>query len=259
VLTLASIGSVFERAIVDTGRLPAFLFFVAFLASWGFIRTSAHMIRAQVSWWPGNVEVGGTHVHHLVWGILILLIFGWIGVVFQPDSPWHEVVAVVFGIGTGLTLDEFALWLELKDVYWQKDGRKSVDAVVVAAAICGLGLVGYAAWVDVADSVEAAVFAVVGFVGVLGLVAALINAAKEKFGMAVVSLIIPVVGVVGVLRLARPRSLWAKLFYREHLPWGMRKLERARARYPEAGASAAAAAGGGPSSGPSGEDAAASS
>src|SRR5215207_1406947 len=136
--TLASIPSLFERAIVDTGRQPEFLFFVAFLVTFGFIRTSAHMIRAQVSWWPGNVEVGGTHIHHLVWGILILLVFGWIGVVFQPESPWHEIVAVLFGIGTGLTLDEFALWLELKDVYWQKDGRKSVDAAVVAAAIAGI-------------------------------------------------------------------------------------------------------------------------
>ena len=234
----ASIGSVFERAIVDTGRLPDFLFFVAFLVSWGFIRTSAHMIRAQVRWWPGNVQVGGTHIHHLVWGILILLAFGYVGVVFQPDSPWHEIIAVLFGIGTGLTLDEFALWLELKDVYWQRDGRKSIDAVGVAAAISGMALIGYAAWVDVADSVEAAVFATVGLVGVLGIVAALINAAKEKFGMAVISLLIPVVGVVGVLRLARPRSLWAKLFYREHVPWGARKLARARARYPEAGASA---------------------
>ena len=96
----ASIGSVFERAIVDTGRLPDFLFFVAFLVSWGFIRTSAHMIRAQVRWWPGNVQVGGTHIHHLVWGILILLVFGYVGVVFQPDSPWHEIIAVLFGIGT---------------------------------------------------------------------------------------------------------------------------------------------------------------
>ena len=73
---VASIGSVFDRAIVDTGRQAEFLFFVAFLVTFGFIRTSAHMIRAQVRWWPGNVEVGGTHIHHLVWGILLLMIIG---------------------------------------------------------------------------------------------------------------------------------------------------------------------------------------
>ena len=52
---VASIGDLYRDGIVDTGREPQFLFFVAFLVSFGFIRTSAHMIRAQVSWWPGNV------------------------------------------------------------------------------------------------------------------------------------------------------------------------------------------------------------
>ena len=211
---LASIGSVYERAIVDTGRQAAFLFFVAFLLSFGFIRTSAHMIRAQVKWWPGNVEVGGTHIHHMVWGILLLLIFGYVGVAIQPESPWHEITAVFFGIGAGLTLDEFALWLNLSDVYWSEKGRKSIDAVIVAACISGMVLVGFSAWVEVADSVENEVFAVVGFFGLAAIAIALVNAAKEKFGMAVASLVLPPVGLVGAFRLGRPHSVWAKLFYR---------------------------------------------
>ena len=73
------------------------------------------------------------------------------GVAIAPDSPWKEIVAVLFGIGTGLTLDEFALWLDLKDVYWSAQGRRSIDAVVVAAALSGIVLVGYNAWIDVAD------------------------------------------------------------------------------------------------------------
>ena len=56
---VASIGSLYERAIVDTGKEPELLFLVSFLITFGFIRTSAYMIRAQVSWWPGNVQVGG--------------------------------------------------------------------------------------------------------------------------------------------------------------------------------------------------------
>jgi len=222
---IASIGSLYERAIVDTGRQPELLFLLAFGLSWGFIRTSAHMIRAQVSWWPGNVQVGSTHVHHLVWGILLLLIFGYVGVVAQPPSPWHEIVVVAFGIGTGLTLDEFALWLELKDVYWEHDGRKSIDAVVVAAAVAGFFLVGFSAWVGVAEDVENAVFAAVGVIGIWALAVALVNAAKERFWFALVSLALPPVGLVGALRLAKPRSLWARLFYRGQ------KLERARARF----------------------------
>jgi hypothetical protein len=223
--TLASIGSLYERAIVDTGRQPEFLFFVAFLLSWGFIRTSAHLIRAQVRWWPGNVQVGDTHVHHLVWGILLLLIVGYIGVVFQPDSPWHEILAVLFGVGAGLTLDEFALWLELKDVYWEKEGRRSIDAVVVASCLSGMLLIGFAAWLDVATEVEDVAFAVVGATGATGIALALINAAKERFGWAIVSLAVPVLGLFGALRLAKPRSLWARRFYREA------KLARASARY----------------------------
>ena len=204
-LELASIGSLYDRAIVDTGRQPEFLFFVAFLVTFGFIRTSAHLIRAQVSWWPGNVEVGGTHIHHLVWGILLLLIAGYLGVVIAPPSPWHEIVTVLFGVGTGLTLDEFALWLNLKDVYWSQQGRRSIDAVIVAATVTGMVLVGFTAWVDVATAVEDAVFAFVGAFGVLTILIALVNLAKEKFGVALVGLFVPPVGLVGALRLGQAR------------------------------------------------------
>jgi len=226
VLALASIGSLYERAIVDTDRQPEFLFFVAFLLTFGFIRTSAHLIRAQVSWWPGNVEVGGTHIHHLVWGILLLLIAGYAGVVIAPPSPWHEIVTILFGVGTGLTLDEFALWLNLKDVYWSQQGRRSIDAVIVAGTVTGMVLVGFTAWVDVATEVEDVVFAVVGAFGLITILLAVVNLAKEKFGMAVVGLFIPPVGLVGALRLGRPHSLWGRL-YREQ------KRARARARFGE--------------------------
>jgi hypothetical protein len=226
---LASVGSLYERAIVDTGRQPEFLFFVAFLVSFGFIRTSAHMIRAQVSWWPGNVNVGGTHIHHLVWGILLLLIAGYLGVTVAPGSPWHEILAVLFGIGTGLTLDEFALWLNLSDVYWSEQGRRSIDAVIVAATLTGMMLVGFTAWVDVTTEVADAVIAIVGGLGVLTTLFAAVNLSKEKFGIALAGLFFPPLGWVGAFRLARPYSPWARLY-------GKEKLARARARYDGAGA-----------------------
>src|SRR5215211_28553 len=180
---LGSVGELYREGIVDTGRETEFLFFVAFLLSFAFIRTSAHLIRAQVSWWPGNVSVGGTHIHHLVWGILLLLICGYIGVGIHPGDPWRGIVAVGFGIGTGLILDEFALWLNLKDVYWSQQGRRSIDAVIVTATVTGMVLVGFTAWVDVATEVEDLVFAVVGAFGAVGVVMALVNLAKEKFGV----------------------------------------------------------------------------
>ena len=239
--TLASISSLYERAIVDTGREPEFLFFVAFLVTFGFIRTSAHMIKAQVSWWPGNVEVGGTHIHHLVWGIVTVMITGYVGVTIAPPSPWHEIIAVFFGIGMGLALDEFALWLDLKDVYWSEQGRKSIDAVIIAATITGMILVGFSAWVEVATEVEDVVFALVGSAGVIGIAATVVNLAKEKFGIAVIGFLLPPVGIVAAFRLGRPHSMWARIFYGEqktkraeqrfsgglHLPWRTRKQQRA--------------------------------
>ena len=224
-ITTASIGSVYQHGIVDTGREPHFLFFVAFLLTFAFIRTSAHMIRAQVKWWPGNVSVGGTHVHHLVWGILLILICGYIGIAIDPNSPWDKVVAVLFGIGTGLTLDEFALWLNLKDVYWEKEGRKSIDAVIIAAAISGVLLISLRGWIDVTTEVADEIQAVVGAIGLLGIILALVNTAKDKFGMAIWSILVPVSGIPSAFRLAKPHSLWARLFYRHG------KKERSEERF----------------------------
>ena len=154
-------GTAYEEWIVDTGKQPELFLLLAFLLSFGFIRTSAHMIRAQVRWWPGNVQVGGTHVHHLVWGILTMLVVGYAAIAFSPDSPLREVLAVLFGIGAGLTMDEFALWLHLEDVYWSEQGRASVDAVIIAAACGALVLLGLRIWIDVALDLAAGVEALI--------------------------------------------------------------------------------------------------
>ena len=221
---IASIGSLYDRAIVDTGRQPEFLFFVAFLGSFGFIRSSAHMIRAEVSWWPGNVEVGGTHIHHLVWGILLLLISGYVAVAFEPGSPGAELVAVAFGIGTGLTMDEFALWLTLRDVYWEEEGRRSIDAVIVVAAVTGLLLLGFTAWIELATGVENFVFHVVGWSTFLTLACIAVNLTKEKYGVAIAGVFVAPVAWVGALRLARPGSPWGRRY-------GARKRARAERRF----------------------------
>ena len=125
----------------------------------------------------------------------------------------------------GLALDEFALWLDLKDVYWSEQGRKSIDAVIVAATITGMILVGFSAWVELAEDVEDVVFALVGAFGIIGIAAAIVNLAKEKFGIAVLGFLIPPIGIVAAFRLGRPRSLWARLFYSEH------KCRRAQERF----------------------------
>jgi hypothetical protein len=155
------VGNAYEEWIVDTGKQPELFLLLAFLLSFGFIRTSAHMIRAQVSWWPGNVQVGGTHVHHLVWGILTMLVVGYVAIAFSPGSPLRELLAILFGVGAGLTMDEFALWLHLEDVYWSEQGRASVDAVIVAAGCGALVLLGLRVWIDVAEDLAAGVEALI--------------------------------------------------------------------------------------------------
>jgi hypothetical protein len=148
------ITAAYDKHIQVPGKEIHFLVLVAFVCSFGFIRGSAHMIRAQVSWWPGNVQTkGGTHVHHLVWGILLLLCTGYVGLATDIESPWLELVAIGFGIGMGLTMDEFALWLNLEDVYWQEKGRQSIDAVIITTALLVIALLGLQFWIDVYDAV----------------------------------------------------------------------------------------------------------
>jgi hypothetical protein len=169
------------------------------------------MIRAQVSWWPGNVSVGGTHVHHLVWGILLLLISGYCGIAFEPDSPWRELLAILFGIGAGLTLDEFALWLHLRDVYWEREGRRSIDAVIVAGTLGLLVVLGFRVFLDLAEDAALAFKLVVASVGAAGIVVGVVNGLKGKFGWAVASLFVPPVGLVGAARPAKEGSAWERV------------------------------------------------
>ena len=206
------LASIYQDWIVETGKQPELFLLLAFLASFGFIRTSAHMIRAQVKWWPGNVAVGGTHVHHLVWGILLILGTGYVAIAIAPGSPGREILAVIFGIGAGLTLDEFALWLNLEDVYWSEKGRRSIDAVIVAAALGGIALVGLRAWLAVADEVTVGARAAIGILVGLHLVFALVNVLKGKYATAVAGVVITPVGLVGAVRRAKPRSLWTLAF-----------------------------------------------
>ena len=212
---LDAIGDAYETLIADTGRQSELLLLVSFLAAFSFIRASAHLIRAQVRWWPGNVEVRGTHVHHLVWGILLMLILGYVAIGFAPSSPWRELLAVGFGIGMGLTLDEFALWLELRDVYWLPQGRKSIDAVIVAATAGALLLLGVRIWIDVADRTAALVEALVTGSAAAGVALAVVNALRGRYVATAVSLIMPIAGVVlAVLLRPRPHSIWARVVAR---------------------------------------------
>src|SRR5262245_66137225 len=180
------------------------------LLAFGFIRFSTRMIRAEVKWWPGNVSRGGLHTHHLGFGIVLMMLSGFLNFVIQPASPWFEILAGVFGVGVGLTLDEFALWLYLDDVYWSEEGRSSVGAVVFAAIIGGGIILGFVPLDASGASIVSIVVSVVITLGICAIVAL-----KGKVSSAVIGMFIPPVAWVAAIRLARPGSWWAKRRYQE--------------------------------------------
>jgi hypothetical protein len=209
----------------EPGRECGFLLLLAFLISFSFIRTSARLMRSpRVPWWPGSVEAGGVHIHHLVWGISLVLVSGFVAFVSDLYSPWWQVTSIAFGIGAGLTLDEFALWVYLRDVYWSAEGRDSIDAVILVTLLAGLVVLGVQPF-DL-DQTGAAVGTTGAVVVVLGL--STVTFLKGRLLLGAISIFVPVVGLVAAVRLAKPNSPWARRRYR-----GRRahRLERATARH----------------------------
>ncbi|HUZ88103.1 MAG TPA: hypothetical protein VNF26_14245 [Candidatus Baltobacterales bacterium] len=124
-------------------RERLFLASLGFLVTFGIVRAITYLIRAGVGPFH-NVSSGSLHIHHLVWGILILLVAGYLWLIEEGvGSSWSaSLTAIAYGVGAALTLDEFALWLNLRDVYWQAAGRESIDAVVIFAALLSVGIWG---------------------------------------------------------------------------------------------------------------------
>jgi hypothetical protein len=203
-----------------SARTLALWLLAGFLGSFLFIRTSARLMRSpKVTWWPGSVTSGDLHIHHLVWGIILLLLCGFLGFSTEHVSPWTQILAVLFGIGAGFTLDEFALWLRLEDVYWAEQGRESVQAVMIAATFAGFIVIGAVPFP------EGSVALVIPLV-ILDLLVVAILLAKAKYFMALLSLFIPFVGWVGAIRLARANSRWARRRYADK----PNKLQKAQVR-----------------------------
>jgi hypothetical protein len=211
----------------DDDRRAGFLVLAGMLGSFLFIRTSTRLIRnPKVTWWPGNVETGsGLHIHHLVFGIFAMMVFGFLGFAIEPQSPWSELFAVLFGVGAGLTLDEFALWLYLEDVYWSEQGRDSVDAVIIMAALGGLVVVGLSPF-DVKDADGSSTAIVLGVAWTL--MWSVIAALKGKQFLALIGLFVPGVAIVAAIRLGHPGSPWAHWFYKLGSDRARRAEERHR-------------------------------
>jgi hypothetical protein len=231
VVPLAGIRLNLDLTPQNTAQLSAILVLVGMLGSFLFIRTSARLMRSpKVPWWPGSVTTGELHIHHLVFGIIMMMLAGFLEFALRPGEPWVEILAVIFGIGTGLTLDEYALWLHLKDVYWAEDGRKSVDAVVVAASLGGLIVLGA---VPVNKEDTGSLVAVLIALAIVVLLAVL-SALKGKYLFAIAGMVAPMISLIGAVRLAKPGSWWARRRYPEGGHKAHRadeRRERGRARY----------------------------
>jgi len=144
-LQLTRLGYIIRATIPDRPRQRMFLASVAFVITFIGVRVLVMSIRHSVGPFQW-VTVRGHHIHHLVWGILILLLvgYGWLLDLDRSMAPmvifFNRLMSISYGVGAALTLDEFALWLNLEpDAYWNHEGRLSIDAVIVFGSVLAMG------------------------------------------------------------------------------------------------------------------------
>ena len=147
VLRHPRVNTVFVQSIPDRPQRRLFLASVAFFLTFAGVRLVTYSNRHHLG--PlHDIYFRGRHIHHLVWGILILLLvgYGWLVEAGSGDKQTSvfagRLLSLLYGAGAALTLDEFALWLNLEDVYWAREGRASIDAVVLFGALLLIGVWG---------------------------------------------------------------------------------------------------------------------
>ena len=193
---------------------------IGFVGAFGFIRLSTRLMRSpRVPWWPGSVvSDSGVHMHHLFFGIVLMMVAGVLSFAAgETDGPWYAVYALLFGVGFGPAIDEYALWLHLDDVYWSREGRSSIDAALVALALIGFVLLAFVPTTDRRRLVRIA-----GHHGHAGDVALRLGADRRREAPARARAdghrSSPFLPLYAALRLAKPGSIWARRFYGERRP-----------------------------------------
>ncbi len=222
------ISDFWNDQLVAHDRQWLFLVLAGLVISFGFIRLSTRLMRSpKVPWWPGSVvSESGVHVHHLVFGIVLMMLAGAISFAGFAVSPIYEICAFAFGVGVGLTIDEFALWVYLDDVYWAKQGRSSIDATVIAVGFLGLVLIGTRPFDIDTDSTLTVVLSVVSILLALSWV--VIAMLKGRILHAAVGFFLFPFSLYATCRIAKPGSWWARRHYGERNP---RKQAKAEARF----------------------------
>jgi len=213
----------YEAHVYDAGREPAFLMLVAFILTLAGTRFYTRMARTR-GW--GSAHVGDVHVHHLVPGLVMSLIAGGLAIGLEPSELWIALLAIVFGGGAALVLDEFAMLLHLDDVYWTTEGRASIDACMAAVAFLGLAIVATFPLPTDAESDRLARTLGDGLIALIA-VFVVVTMVKGKLKLGLFGIVFAPLAVVGAIRLAKPTSIWARWLY----PKGGRRLRRSEARY----------------------------
>lgn len=216
----------YETHIYDGGREPAFLMLLAFILTLAGTRFYTRMARIR-GWRSANV--GGVHVHHLVPGVVLSLVAGGLAVGLAPRELWVAFLAIVFGAGAALVLDEFAMLFHLDDVYWTTEGRLSIDACMAAVAFLGLAVL--ATFPLPTDTAGDRLGRLLGD-GFIALTAAfvVVTVLKGKLKLGLLGIVFAPLSFVGAVRLAKPTSIWARLLYPEDSWRRRRSLARAAAR-----------------------------
>lgn len=141
------VNRVFIQSIPDRPQRRLFLASIAFFLTFAGVRLVTYSNHNHIGPFH-DLYFRGRHIHHLVWGILILLLvgYGWLVEAGSGDRQTSvfagRVLSLLYGAGAALTLDEFALWLNLEDVYWAREGRASIDAVILFGALLLIGVLG---------------------------------------------------------------------------------------------------------------------
>jgi hypothetical protein len=138
------VRSLYEKHFCDRRRERQLLSTGSFFVTFATVRGITHAIRAERGPFK-NITPGGRHIHHMTFGIAGLLSVGylWLLEIGTNEQRWaSQATSIVYGSGAALTLDEFALWLNLEDDYWTKQGRESIDAVVLFGSLLSLSVVG---------------------------------------------------------------------------------------------------------------------
>jgi lysyl-tRNA synthetase, class II len=216
--------------VLTDAKRPLFCLLLGFILTFILVRLSTRLTRAR-----GDsrlsvgsiVTSGGLHIHHSVFGIIGMIVTGILQFALGPGSPWVEMLAFAFGSGAALTLDEFALILHLEDVYWTREGRASIDAVILGVTFITLLLTGLLPRsIDEVGDITV-VSRWVGSVLVIGEAAFVVTSyLKGKLYLGTVGIFFAPAAVIGAVRLAKPDSPWARMRYRRNPV----KLERARRR-----------------------------